>query len=57
MEFSNFLPQHAQAYAEESGLLYMETSAKTGRNVENIFHAIGKALHTKFKVVINRTEI
>ena len=34
-------PQEAEAYAEENGLLYMETSAKTALNVNEIFVAIG----------------
>lgn len=33
--------EEAQAYAEENGLLFMETSAKTGTNVNEIFLAIG----------------
>ena len=45
MVLSNFLPQDTKAYAEENGLLFMETSAKTGENVKEIFHAIGKATH------------
>lgn len=33
--------QEAQAYADENGLLFMETSAKTALNVNEIFLAIG----------------
>jgi GTPase SAR1 family protein len=33
--------QDAQAYAEDNGLLFMETSAKTAKNVNEIFLAIG----------------
>ena len=45
MVWSNFLPQNAKTYAEENGFVFMETSAKTGSNVEDIFHEIGKATH------------
>ena len=34
----------AQAYAEENSLLFMETSAKTAMNVNDIFLAIGEFL-------------
>lgn len=34
--------EEAQTYAEEHKLLFMETSAKLGTNVRNIFLAIGK---------------
>ena len=41
--WSDFLSQEAQVYAEENGLLIMETSAKTAMNVNDIFLAIGKS--------------
>lgn len=34
--------EEAQTYADENGLLFMETSAKTAMNVNQIFMAIGK---------------
>jgi len=37
-------PQEASAYAEDNGLLFMETSAKTAKNVNEIFLAIAKKL-------------
>jgi small GTP-binding protein len=36
--------EEAQAYAEENGLLFMETSAKSGQNVNDVFVAIAKKL-------------
>lgn len=36
--------EEAQAYADENGLLFMETSAKTAMNVNEIFLAIAKKL-------------
>lgn len=34
--------QEAQTYAEDTGLLFMETSAKTAMNVNELFLAIGE---------------
>lgn len=39
---SPVLLQEAQTYAEDTGLLFMETSAKTAMNVNELFLAIGK---------------
>lgn len=36
--------EEAQAYSEENGLLFMETSAKTAMNVNELFLAIAKKL-------------
>jgi Ras-related protein Rab-5C len=35
------LTSDAQQYADENGLLFMETSAKTNQNITEIFTAIG----------------
>lgn len=43
------LIQEAAAYAEENGLLFMETSAKTAMNVNEIFMAIGECGHLWFR--------
>jgi len=36
--------EEAQAYADENGILFMETSAKTAQNVTEIFEQIAKTL-------------
>lgn len=36
------IPKESQAYSEENGILFMETSAKTAANVNELFVAIGK---------------
>ncbi|EDL02536.1 RAB5C, member RAS oncogene family, isoform CRA_b, partial [Mus musculus] len=42
--FLTCLSQEAQAYADDNSLLFMETSAKTAMNVNEIFMAIAKKL-------------
>lgn len=41
----NFIFQEAQAYADDNSLLFMETSAKTSMNVNEIFMAIGEFMN------------
>lgn len=36
--------EEAKAYASENGLLYLDTSARTGLNVKELFVAIAKKL-------------
>ncbi|KAJ2934313.1 hypothetical protein H1R20_g2769, partial [Candolleomyces eurysporus] len=43
--------EEAQKYAEEEGLMWAETSAKTGEGVQEIFTAIG-AQHSALSVVV-----
>lgn len=45
--------QEAEEYAQENNLLYMETSAKTGQNVREIFIAIANKLPRKAKAPTN----
>jgi Ras-related protein Rab-5C len=41
--------EEAQAYASEAGLLFFETSAKTGEGVVEIFTEIGTCFNPSFK--------
>lgn len=41
ISFCGLTLQESQAYAEENGILFMETSAKTAANVNELFVAIG----------------
>lgn len=42
--------EEAKQYAEENGLLFMETSAKTAMNVNDIFLAIGNFFFIYFSI-------
>ena len=52
---SSICLQEAKAYAEENGLLFMETSAKTAMNVNEIFMAIGASCRTSSTNITNNT--
>lgn len=39
---SLFLLQEGEQFAQENGMLYMETSAKTAENINELFYEIGK---------------
>lgn len=38
--------QEAATYARETGMLFIETSAKTGENVEELFTLIGPCIQS-----------
>lgn len=40
--FYYFISQEALSFAQEHGIQFVTTSAKTGYNVERLFHSIGK---------------
>lgn len=46
--------EEASQYAEENALLFMETSAKTAMNVNDIFLAIGMFFPIKFILIIEK---
>jgi hypothetical protein len=43
--------QEAKTYAQENGLFFMETSAKTATNVNDIFYEIGEFTFIHFRWV------
>ncbi|PHJ19373.1 rab 5 [Cystoisospora suis] len=43
--------QEAQQYADEHGILFIETSAKTGHNVNELFYEIGKKVLPSSRVL------
>lgn len=54
--------KEAQTYAEDTGLLFMETSAKTAMNVSELFLAIGErafvfTFELKIRVLYFRIEV
>ena len=46
--------QEANSFADENGLLFMETSAKNAMNVNEIFMAIGNEFNQLFVPNFNR---
>ncbi len=44
-------------YAQSAGILYMETSAKTGAKVKEVFNAIARALPKDQKAAVNATPL
>ncbi|MCQ2820557.1 MAG: hypothetical protein MJ252_25105, partial [archaeon] len=41
--------EDAENYAKDNDMIYWETSAKDGNNVEEVFHYIAKYLYDNFK--------
>lgn len=36
--------EEAERFAQNEGMMYMEASAKSNKNVENVFNALSKAM-------------
>ena len=49
-------PEEAQTYADQNGILFMETSAKTGLNVAEIFLAIAQRLRTALALTADQNQ-
>ena len=47
--------EEAQAYAEEAGLLFFETSAKTGEGIVDVFTEIGTSLHSPHSYILSHS--
>lgn len=43
--------QEGRTYAEENGLFFVETSAKTAINVNDIFYEIGENVNSPFAIL------
>lgn len=43
--YSHLLMQEAQLYAEDNDLFFVETSAKTAMNVNDMFYEIGMSFY------------
>ena len=46
-----FISQVAQNYADDSELLFLQTSAKTGENIDETFNSIGLCFLWSFYIV------
>lgn len=42
-------PEQAQKYAEEEGLMWYETSAKSGEGINDVFTSLGDCFHASQK--------
>jgi len=48
--------EEARAFAEQNGMHHVETSAKTGANVEEAFHAVTQEVYTRIQTGEHKVE-
>jgi len=46
----------ARSWSDRNELVYMESSAKNGHNIENLFTALGRQMLTKHKPIVNNKQ-
>lgn len=52
-----YIFQEATQYANENDMMFLETSAKTGMNINEVFHQLGPAIIFSACILLNNTKL